>query len=109
MRHTRRSHPQPQQDEEEELERVVEEAEAVFVCHPPAHQPLPELLAHGQEGWGEVEGDVVSFTLAHEVGLEAVMETPSATLAGVDEYGGEYNQYQTVEIQGLSYNSILGQ
>jgi hypothetical protein len=27
----------------------------------------------------------------------------------VDEYGGEYNQYQTVEIQGLSYNSILGQ
>jgi hypothetical protein len=39
-----------------------------------------------------------------------VEEVPSTIIPALEEYGGgEFSQYQTVEIKGLSYNSILGQ
>jgi hypothetical protein len=66
--------------------------------------PLGETVMLEEQERGD---DLVSFH-----GLENVVEgVPSSTIIpALEEYGGgEFSQYQTVEIKGLSYNSILGQ
>jgi hypothetical protein len=62
--------------------------------------PIGEAVMLEEQGRGD---DLVSFP-----GLENVVEVP-ATMPGLEELGGDFSQYQTVEIKGLSYNSILGQ
>lgn len=109
-RHKRRAHPPHHQ-------HAYREGETVYLCNPPGGavvitEPFP------------LEGDIVQFTIEHPgVGERQIQqqqqedeeeemeeEAPARReVEGEEEDFGNYTQYQTVQIKGLSYNSILGQ
>ena len=122
-RHMRRSHRlQPTTTTSR-----VEEGETVYLCHPsseaaallPTDPFLPLDRVVGSKVHGESGGDVVCFTLSHpavssppeesSVSSSGTLVEPADEARATAEDYGEYSQYQTIQIEGLSYNSILGQ
>lgn len=131
-RHLRRTHQGHQASAGEEASRV-EEGEVVYLCNPPPvsektnssaalvqTDPFPLKSVPG----GDTGVDIVQLALTSSSPVLAAashsgrdtaflatesndhsLESCPATLANYQAY----SQYQTVEIKGLSYNSILGQ